>query len=87
MSLRLDRQNPLAGALNKGPSMTSLRKALRLPAVIEATGLAKPTIYKKIAEGKFPAGMRREDVRLRVWFADEIEAYQKGEWKPAEIAA
>ena len=27
-----------------------VRKALRLPAVMEATGLAKPTIYKKMSE-------------------------------------
>jgi predicted DNA-binding transcriptional regulator AlpA len=66
--------------------MTSLRKALRLPAVMEATGLAKPTIYKKIAEGKFPAGRRREDVSIRVWFADEIEAYQNGTWKAEAVA-
>lgn len=64
-----------------------MRKACRLPAVMEATGLAKATLYKYIAEGRFPAGTRRENVRVRVWFEDEIEAWQKGEWKPAEAAA
>lgn len=68
--------------------MTSVRKAMRLPAVMDATGLAKPTIYKKIAEGKFPAGTKREDVRVRIWFQDEIEAYQNGTWAaPVEAVA
>lgn len=65
----------------------AVRKALRLPAVMEATGLAKPTVYKLIAKGKFPAGNRRDDIRLRVWWADEIEAYQNGTWKAPEVEA
>ena len=66
-----------------------VRKALRLPAVMEATGLAKPTIYKKMAETPpaFPVGTRPSGFRVRVWWADEVEAWQKGQWKSAEAAA
>jgi predicted DNA-binding transcriptional regulator AlpA len=62
-------------------------KALRLPAVMEETGLAKPTIYKHIKTGKFPPGVSRTDMRLHTWDADEIEAWKRGEWKAAEVAA
>lgn len=65
-----------------------VRKALRLSAVIDATGWKRPTIYKKIAAGKFPAGKKLDpDGRAVVWFEDEIEAVQKGEWKSEEVAA
>jgi predicted DNA-binding transcriptional regulator AlpA len=68
----------------------AVRKVMRLPAVLEATGRAKATIYADIAKGNFPAGTRlNPNGRTVVWFADQIEAYQKGQWKPsaAEIAA
>jgi len=50
----------------------SLPRLLRLPAVKEATGLGRSTIYRMIAEHTFPApvklakravGWRQEDVR------------------------
>jgi predicted DNA-binding transcriptional regulator AlpA len=63
-----------------------MAKALRLPAVMKATGLAKPTIYKHINTGKFPPGISRTDMRLHTWDADEIEAWKRGE-KGAEVAA
>ena len=34
------------------------RSLLRLPTVIQATGLARSTIYKLVAERKFPAPVR-----------------------------
>jgi len=36
------------------PAIEPLPKLLRLPAVLQATGLARSTIYRMIAEGKFP---------------------------------
>lgn len=65
----------------------AVRKALRLPTVMEATGYAKPTIYKRIKEGKFPPGHRLGGARVRVWFDDEIEAYQNGTWTVEQEAA
>ncbi len=35
-----------------------VRKVMRLPAVLAATGWAKPTLYTKIADGKFPKGTK-----------------------------
>jgi prophage regulatory protein len=55
-----------------------IRKVVRLPRVLEATGWAKPTLYAKIADGKFPKGTKLDpDARAVVWFEDEIEAFQK----------
>lgn len=64
-----------------------MAKALRLPAVMEATGLAKPTIYKHLRAGNFPVGNKRQDIRIRTWDADEIDAWMRGEWKPENKAA
>jgi predicted DNA-binding transcriptional regulator AlpA len=63
-----------------------MQKALRLPAVMEVTGLAKATIYKHIGTGKFPPGTKRTDIRIHTWDADDVEAWKRGEWK-AEVAA
>jgi len=50
----------------------SIPRLLRLPAVLQATGLARSTVYRMVAEHTFPApvklakravGWRREDVR------------------------
>lgn len=50
----------------------SMPRLLRLPAVLQATGLARSTIYRMVAERTFPSpvrlskravGWRHEDVR------------------------
>lgn len=65
-----------------------VRKVMRLPAVLDATGWAKPTLYSKIADGKFPKGTKLDpDARAVVWFADEIEAFQKAAVDAARLAA
>jgi len=65
-----------------------VRKVLRAKAVLEATGWSRSTLYQKMADGKFPKGTKLDpDGQARVWFADEVEAYQKGEWRGAEVAA
>ena len=43
-----------------------VRKVMRLPAVLAATGWAKPTLYNKIADGKFPKGTKL-DTMLAPW--------------------
>lgn len=35
--------------------MTDIDRVLRFPEVVTATGFKRPTIYKKIARGEFPA--------------------------------
>jgi predicted DNA-binding transcriptional regulator AlpA len=65
-----------------------VRKVMRLPAVLAATGWAKPTLYVKIAAGKFPKGTKLDpDARAVVWFEDQIEAFQKAAVAAAMEAA
>lgn len=44
---------------------------LRLPAVIQMTGLARSTIYKLMAEGQFP-GSRKITQRSVAWSSVDI---------------
>jgi predicted DNA-binding transcriptional regulator AlpA len=58
--------------------VTMVRKVLRRAAVIEATGWSVQTLYRKIREGKFPAGTKLDpDGQAVIWFEDEVEAFQK----------
>jgi prophage regulatory protein len=56
----------------------SLRRFLRLRTVEAVTGLAKTTIYARIAEGKFPAPVPLGEGRNSPvgWPEDEIAAWQ-----------
>jgi predicted DNA-binding transcriptional regulator AlpA len=55
-----------------------IRKVMRKPAVLEATGWPHSTLYWKIKLGLFPKGTRLDPKgRNVVWFADEVEAFQK----------
>jgi prophage regulatory protein len=61
---------------------------MRRAAVINATGWSVPTLYRKIADGKFPKGTRLDpDGQAVVWFEDEIEAFQKAAVNAAMEAA
>lgn len=57
----------------KGPDRRKER-ILRLPAVIERTGLTKPTIYRREAAGTFP---RRERLGPRNvgWYESDVEDF------------
>jgi predicted DNA-binding transcriptional regulator AlpA len=74
---------------NDGGKFTmAVRKVLRKKAVLEATGWSQSTLYEKMAANKFPRGTKLDpDGQTRVWFEDEVEAFQKGEWKAQEVAA
>jgi predicted DNA-binding transcriptional regulator AlpA len=55
-----------------------VRKVMRKPAVLEATGWPNTTFYAKIADGIFPKGTKLDPKgRAVVWFEDEVEAFQK----------
>lgn len=49
---------------------------MRMPAVIEATGKARQTIYDNMKAGTFPKAVRIGP-RSIAWDADEIAAWQK----------
>jgi prophage regulatory protein len=59
-----------------------VRKAMREPAVREATGLPHSTLWLKIKEEKFPKPTKLDPTgRAVVWWEDEIIQYQNGTWK------
>lgn len=49
-------------------------KMLRLPEVVEVTGLSRPTIYRLEAKGEFPK-RRRLGVNSVGWVEDEVTAW------------
>ena len=53
-----------------------LRRILRLPQVVEATGETRSTIYKRISEGQFPRPVR-PGAKSVGWVEDEIAAYNE----------
>lgn len=49
-------------------------KLLRLPAVLEITGLKKSSIYAKVQQGTFPKPVRIA-LRAVAWRADEVKEW------------
>lgn len=56
-------------------------RVLRLPAVMQKTGLARATIYAHVAKGGFPPPLKL-GARASGWLETEIET-----WLAARIAA
>lgn len=67
--------------------MTSLQtpvlheSLLRLPTVLERTGLGRATIWRRIKAGQFPPP-QRISVRCVAWRKSILEAWMRGEWQP-----
>ncbi|WP_307718832.1 AlpA family transcriptional regulator [Massilia sp. Root418] len=59
-----------------GPIMTTTRKFLRLPAVIEATGWSRATIWRKVKAGVLPAPIPIGPKSI-AWDAEEIAQWQQ----------
>jgi prophage regulatory protein len=55
-------------------AILGMRSLLRLPAVIQATGLGRSTIYKLVAESKFPAPVRLT-ARAVAWRRWDVERW------------
>jgi prophage regulatory protein len=56
-------------------SQNQLTEILRLPAVIQQTGLARSSIYRRVKEGEFPQPVRLSK-RAIGWYRREIEVWQ-----------
>jgi prophage regulatory protein len=54
--------------------MSNTPRFLRLPQVMQLTGLGRDTIYRYIREGRFPAHRRISD-RASAWREDEIRSW------------
>lgn len=54
---------------------TSGKPALiRLPGLLKQVQVSRPTLYRMIARGEFPKGIKLGD-RMTVWNADEVDAW------------
>lgn len=53
-----------------------MQKILRLPEVVEVSGLGKTAIYEAIREGRFPKP-RQLSTKAVGWMETEIDAWQK----------
>jgi prophage regulatory protein len=67
------------------------KRILRLPTVLDRTGLSRSTVYQRVAEGKFPKsvslGARAVgwiEAEVDEWIACQIE--QSREFQDAKIA-
>jgi prophage regulatory protein len=58
-------------------AMSTPKKFLRLQAVMDAVGLARATIYKRIKEGTFPAPVQLGP-RAVAWDESAIAEWQAG---------
>ena len=56
--------------------MNEVTKFMRMPAVIEATGKARQTIYDNMKAGTFPKAVRIGPMSI-AWDAAEIAVWQK----------
>ena len=59
---------------NGDASPATLRLLLRLPAVVMMTGLARSTIYRLIAQDKFPPPVQLSS-RAIAWRRDDVEQW------------
>jgi prophage regulatory protein len=57
------------------------RKILRLPIVLDRTGLSRSTVYQRVTEGKFPRPVSL-GARAVGWIETEVE-----EWITGQIEA
>lgn len=49
------------------------RRKIRLPEVLERTGLRRSTVYEKMEEGSFPKQAKAPGTRTAMWWEDEID--------------
>ena len=62
---------------NTTATATTTTRLLRLPEVRRLTGLARSTIYAKMAEGTFPK-QRKVSPTIAVWLEAEVVAWIAG---------
>lgn len=50
-------------------------KILRLPAVLERTGLSRSTVYARMSAGEFPKSISLGSLRAIGWLESEIDSW------------
>ncbi len=61
----------MSSALDPNPTAPRL---LRLPSVLDRTGMRRSLLYEEMAEGRFPASVKLSG-RAVAWPSDEIDAW------------
>lgn len=73
---------PATAHTHKNPTeyqIPSSGRLIRLPTVIAMTGLSRSSIYRLVAEGKFPAMRKIHPTgRASGWLLADIEAFVRG---------
>lgn len=74
----MDETNSTETATEACIAPAPVRRLMRKPAVREATGLSDMSLYRNVADGKFPAPIALTDDPTGpvAWFADEIADWQ-----------
>ena len=60
---------------------------LRLPAVLEATGLSRSTLYRLTKGGDFPQPIKMRGSRAPVWLQSAVHAWIRAQVHAAKHAA
>lgn len=64
--------------LERGENMSTEQRLIRLPEVMNLTGLARPTVYLYIKQGKFPKAIKIgtssfwEYNQIQGWISDRL---------------
>ena len=75
MSLPVPREAIVGEEIDKGATETRrVTRLIRLPEVQHRVGLGRSTIYRWMAEGKFPKPVQLGGYAV-AWAADEVEAW------------
>ena len=54
---------------------TNSVRLLRLPAVMDLTGMSRTTVYRLVGEKRFPQPVRLSDPKMSVWPSDKIDQW------------
>lgn len=60
--------------------MDNKSRIIRLPEVMELTGLKKTYIYQLINEKRFPAQVKLQGSRMSAWRLRDVEAFNENSW-------
>jgi len=55
--------------------MSDQSSFLRLDAVLARCGISRSTLYRLIAEGRFPAPRRINGTRISVWLSSDVDQW------------
>lgn len=57
------------------------RRKIRLPEVLELTGLSRSTLYELMGKGLFPAQAKAQGTKTAMWWKDEVDDWNESPTK------